>query len=78
MFPTALPRAQQLRTVILSLDDLTDVQDALDKLANNKALTAGESGLVAVEAIGNATLLGSPQVVFDGFKFNVFIFITSA
>lgn len=78
MQPTALPKAGQLRTVILSLDDLADVQDALDKLAKNQPLTAPESGLVAVEAIGTATLLGTPAVAFDGFKWNIFIWVTSA
>lgn len=75
---TVMLKAQMLRTVIISLDDLADVQIALDKLANNQALTALESGLVAVDPIGNATLMETPVVLFDGFKFNVFIWLTTA
>jgi hypothetical protein len=74
----ALPKAQQMRTVIISLDDLEDVHDALELLQSGQGLTAGESGLVAEEAIGNLTLLAPPNVVFDGFKWNVFIFVTSS
>lgn len=75
---TVMPKAQMLRTVIISLDDLADVQTALDKLANNQALTAVESGVVDVDPIGNATLLETPVVTFDGFKWNVFIWLTTA
>lgn len=74
----SLTKAQQLRTVIISLDDLENVQDALDKLANNQALTAGESGLVEVAPISNATLVGAPAVVFDGEKWNVFLWLTTS
>jgi len=78
MPPTPSPKAGQLRTVIIALNDLANVQIALDLLAQNQPLTAGESGLVAVDPIGAATLLGSPSVVFDGFKYTIFIWVTSA
>lgn len=71
-------KGAQLRTVIISLDDLEDVQDALALLGKNQPLTALESGLVAVDPIGTATLLGTPSVTFDGFKWNIFLWVTSA
>ncbi len=68
-------RASTLRTVIVSRTDLVDVQASLDKLRNGKALTAAESGVVAVAPIGNLELAGEPQTHFDGFKWTVFLFV---
>lgn len=71
-------KAQQLRTIWIALDDKLNVLTALQKLQNNQGLSAGESGTIAYEAIANATLLGEPVVMFDGFLWNVVVFVTSA
>lgn len=68
-------RTSTLRTVLISRTDLVDVQAAMDKLRNGKALTAAESGVVAVEPVGNLELAGPPQTHFDGFKWTVFLFV---
>lgn len=70
-------KAQKLRTVIISLDDLADVRTALNLLMNGQPLTAVQSGLAAEEAIANLTLIGTPRILFDGFKWNVFLFTTT-
>lgn len=72
-------RAQQLRTIILQNADMVLLQDALDKLREGKDLTAGESGVSAVDNIQNVALASDapPEVYFDGFKFTVFLFVAS-
>lgn len=69
--------ATKLRTIIISLDDLVDVQAALDLLRAGKGLSAPESGVVAYDKVTGQTLLGEPVVKFDGFKYTVFLFVTS-
>lgn len=70
-------KAQSLRTVIISQADLADVQVALAKLSNGDGLTALESGLVAEDPISNLSLVDVPEILFDGFKWNVFLFVSS-
>lgn len=78
-------KAQQLRTITLSLADPVAVQAALDLLRTGKGLTAGESGTIAYPLnpdgsgpLANGVELGpNPQVFFDGFFFTVFLFYVS-
>lgn len=70
-------KAQQCRTVIIQQADINDIQTALDLLRDGQGLTAGESGLGAVEAIANLELIGTPLIVWDGQYYNAFIFVTS-
>lgn len=78
-------KAQQLRTIIISLNDLTQVQAALDLLRVGKGLTSVQSGTIAYPAnpdgsgpIGNNVELAvPPSVFFDGFNWCVFLFYIS-
>lgn len=74
---TMTTKGQNLRVVLLSLDDLDDLQDALDKLTTGQALTAGESGVLAVESVASLTLLGTPRFLFDGFRYTMALYYTS-
>lgn len=69
--------ATKLRTVIISQDDLVNVHTALDLLRAGKGLSAPESGVAAEDPIAGMTLMGEPDVKFDGFKYTVFLFVTS-
>lgn len=69
--------ATKLRTIIVARTNLVDVQAAMDLLRAGKGLTAGESGTIEYEKITGQTLIGEPQVKFDGFKYTVFLFVTS-
>ncbi len=78
-------RAQTLRTIIISLNDLVQVQAALDLLRAGQPLTAVQSGTVAyanVDGSGpfanNVEMPEIPKVYFDGFFYNIFLFIVSA
>lgn len=70
-------KANQLRTIILQKAAVTDIQTAMDKLRNGSALTAGESGTVAYDAIADLELVGSPFPVWDGVKYTVLIFVSA-
>lgn len=70
-------RAQKLRTVIIAQANLVDVSTALALLSNGSGLTALQSGVVAENPIGDLTLVGEPQMVFDGFRYTVFLFVTT-
>lgn len=78
-------KAQQVSTIIISLNDLTLVQAALDKLRKGQSLTAGDSGTIAYGPdpdgsgpFGNAVEMACPPaVLFDGFNWNVFLFYLS-
>lgn len=70
-------KGQNLRVVLLRLDDIEDLQDALDKLTTGQGLTAGESGVAAVESVASLTLLGMPEWYFDGFCFCMALYYTS-
>lgn len=70
-------KAQILRTVIISLTDLVAVHTALDLLQSGSGLTAVQSGVDDEDPIGNLTLIGEPRVLFDGFKYTVFLFVTT-
>lgn len=71
-------KAQQLQTVWISRDDKLDVLAALQKLQDGQGLTAVESGTIAYDPISSFTLIGEPEIVFDGFLWNMLIFVTSA
>ena len=78
-------QAQQLNCIILSLNDLTLVQAALDLLRKGQSLSAVQSGTVAYgpDANGNGpftsgvTLGPDPVVLFDGFTWDVFLWYVS-
>lgn len=70
-------QANQVRTIIISLPDLADIQAALDKLRSGKALTIGDSGVAAYGAIGTVEVALPWQMTFDGFNYTVFVFVTS-
>lgn len=70
-------KAQQCRTVIVQQANINDIQTALDLLRYGQGLTAGESGLAAVDPIANLELVGQPLIVWDGQYYNAFIFVTS-
>ena len=73
--------AAQLRTLILQNADPVQLQAALDLLRNGNGLTAPQSGTIAYDPIGGATvrttLVGEPKVFFDGFYYTVFLFVSS-
>lgn len=71
-------KAQKLRTVILSLDNLVDVHTALDLLSNGGSLTAVQTGVADEDPISDLSLVGEPRVLFDGFNWNIFLFVTTA
>ena len=73
-------KAQTLRTVIISLPNIGSVHTALDLLQSGVGLTAVQSGVVAELPIANLSLVENapPVVVFDGFNWNVFLFVTTA
>ena len=59
--------AQAVRVIIVSNNDLVLLHSALDKLRKGKALTAGESGVSAEDAIANLDLVVPiPPMIFDG------------
>jgi hypothetical protein len=70
-------KGQQVKTIIIQQADINDIQTALDLLRSGQGLTAGESGLAAVDPIANLELIGQPQVVWDGLYYNVFFYISS-
>ena len=70
-------KAQKLRTVIIKQANLADVATALNLLMNGSGLTAPQSGLNVEQPIKDLTLLGDPAVLFDGFYWNVFLFVTT-
>lgn len=70
-------KAQQLRTVIIANADLTVVSSSLAKI-RTQALTAIESGNVAEATIKDLVLLEPvPAPFFDGFRYVVFLFVTT-
>lgn len=71
-------RAQQLRTIWIAQADKLDAITALQKLQDGQGLSAVESGTIDYDPISSATLMGKPTVAFDGFLWNVLIFVTSA
>ncbi len=70
-------KAQQVRTVIIALDDLVDVHARLADLVNGKALTALETGVADETPILDLEWVGL-QVLFDGFKYTLFLNVTTA
>ena len=70
-------KAQTLRTVIIAQANLVDVHTALDLLQSGAALTAVQSGVDAEDPIANLTLVGEPRVIFDGFRYSVFLYVTT-
>lgn len=71
-------KAQGVRTIAISLTSLTAVTAALALLANGQPLTAVQSGVNAEDPINQLSLIGQPEVVFDGIYWNVFLFVTTA
>lgn len=71
-------KAQQLRTVILASNDLTVLHGLLDTLSAGGALTAAETGVDDEDPISDLSLVGEPRVIFDGFKYTLFLFVTTA
>ncbi len=71
-------RAQKLRTVIIKQAAIADVATALNLLMNGSGLTALQSGVNVEAPIADLTLLSEPKVLFDGFTYVVFLFVTTA
>lgn len=70
-------KAQYLRTIIIALADLVAVHTALDLLQSGSGLTAVQSGVADEDPIANLSLIGEPRVLFDGFKYTIFLFVTT-
>lgn len=70
-------KSQKLRTVIIQQANIADVATALNLLMNGSGLTALQSGVNIEQPIRDLSLLGDPLVLFDGFHFNVFLFVTT-
>lgn len=70
-------KAQQLRTIIISHDDLVLVHAALTKLRNGQGLTAIESGVEDEDSIRDVDLVGDPPpMIFDGTFYTQILYVT--
>lgn len=62
--------------VHIQRDDPADVQTVFDKV-RTQPITAVESGVADYTSIKDCDLVGPPTTWFDGFFYNVIIFVTS-
>lgn len=75
-----MKKASQLRIVAIRNVDLAALQTQVAAfLAGPDGMTAAESGVIDEAALGQAAFISgtTPQYVFDGFAWSVFIFVTS-
>lgn len=71
-------KAQKVRTVIVQQANIADLWTALSLLSNGSGLTALQSGVMLEPPIKDLTMVGEIEIVFDGFYWNAFLFVTTA
>ena len=71
-------KAQKVRTVIVQQANIADLWTALALLSNGSGLTALQSGVMIESPIKDLTMVGEIEIVFDGFYWNAFLFVTTA